>query len=84
MGAKTWGSDVAGPARVAPPHTIEHTIELMLDDDMGAGGRTTDTLQADRESLENMYQDFGGLGLAPPTLVAAYVGDEESRVRRPE
>lgn len=83
MGAKTWGSDLAGPARVSPPHTIEQTREL-LDDDMGAGGRTTDTLQADHESLENMYQDFGGLGLAPPTLVAADVGDEESRVRRPE
>lgn len=83
MGAETWGSDVAGPATVAPLHTIEQVRELLADG-LGAGGRTTDKLQADQESLQKMFQDFGGLGLAPPSLVAADVGDEQSLVRRAE
>ncbi|CAM9997330.1 unnamed protein product [Ectocarpus fasciculatus] len=75
MGARTWGSDVSGPATAS-----EETGALVGGDTGGDAG----VLQADREGLEQMNQDFQALGVVAPTLVAADVGDEESPVWRTE
>ena len=69
MGAQTFGSDVSGPATAADPlHRLDEGDALLQ--------------QAAREDLENLLRDFGALGLAPPRLVEADVGDETSRIRR--
>lgn len=68
MGAETFGSDVSGPATAADPLRPQNE---------------TSQQAAALQGLENLFRDFGALGLAPPTLVAADVGDEESLVRRP-
>ncbi|CAM9695881.1 unnamed protein product, partial [Ectocarpus sp. 13 AM-2016] len=75
MGAKTWGSDVSGPA------TASEDAGALVGGDTDAEGGVR---EADREDLEQIYQDFQALGVAAPTLVGADVGDEESPVRRPE
>lgn len=79
MGAETWGSDVSGPATAAAAPLID-------DSTAGQGGATVDGALPqgdDREDLKDLYRDFKALGLTPPTLVEADVGDEESHVRRP-
>ena len=77
MGARTWGSDVSGPATASK----EAGAGALVGGDTGGDGGV---LQADREGLEQMNQDFQALGVVAPTLVAADVGDEESPVPRPE
>lgn len=91
MGAQTFGSDVSGPATAAAPplrarnEASKQAVALQGEPIAEGHGRRTDCalLQADREDLENLCRDFGALGLAPPMLVEADVGDEKSRVRRP-
>lgn len=88
MGAETFGSDVSGPATAADclhaPDKANQATALQGGREGEHGGGADDALpQANREDLENLFRDFGALGLAPPTLVAADVGDERSRVRRP-
>lgn len=87
MGAKTWGSDVSGPATVAGVASPDEKSSTALGEgrsgDMGRKeSERAQALQADREGLEGIREDFGALGLVPPTLVAADVADEESLVRR--
>lgn len=87
MGAITWGSDVSGPATVVAPAAPDGEASIALgegqhgDMERKESGRWQ-ALQADREGLEGIREDFGALGLVPPTLVAADVADEESLVRR--
>lgn len=92
MGAETFGSDVSGPATAAAPlrpqkgATQQAAAALPGDNTSSEHGGETDgalRLKADREGLEGLVRDFGGLDLAPPTLVAADVGDAQSWVRRP-
>lgn len=95
MGAETWGSDVSGPATAAAHHDPENfypeqkTTEqagapLGDESPAGQGGTVHGALPdaGDREGLRDLYRDFRALGLAPPTLVKADVGAEESCVRR--
>lgn len=89
MGAETFGSDVSGPATVADPlQALDEPNQATAlqgggKGEHGGGSEDGAPLRTEREGLENLFRDFGALGLAPPTLVAADVGDEESRVRRP-
>eukprot|EP00903_Cladosiphon_okamuranus_P011379 g10724.t2 len=88
MGAETFGSDVSGPATAAdrlhaPDHATQATAVRGRQEGEQDGGAADSLPQAGREDLENLLRDFGALGLAPPTLVAADVGDERSRIRRP-
>lgn len=87
MGAKTWGSDVSGPATVAAAASPDEKASAARGEERhGVIGRKESgggqALQADREGLEGICEDFGALGLVPPTLVAADVADEKSLVRR--
>eukprot|EP00752_Nemacystus_decipiens_P005917 g5347.t1 len=88
MGAEIFGSDVSGPATAADPLDrlgVANQGAMRQGGQKGEhrGGAGDALLQTDREDLEKLFRDFGALGLAPPTLLAADVGDETSRVRRP-
>lgn len=91
MGAETFGSDVSGPAAVADPdrplQEAGQQATARQEDKACVHGVGTDDgavlEEADRAGLENLFQDFGALGLAPPTLLAADVGDGKSPVRKP-
>lgn len=97
MGAETWGSDVSGPATAAAAYldpenlflekknTDQTGAPVVNESTAGQGGTVDGALRQadDREDLKDLYRDFKALGLTPPTLVEADVGDEESHVRRP-
>lgn len=98
MGAITWGADVAGPATASGVVAAAAPDERAIAQNEGrhyssveraeSGRRQAlqhvnrERLQADREGLEGICEDFRVLGLAPPALVEADVADEESLVRR--
>ncbi|CAM9113092.1 unnamed protein product [Scytosiphon promiscuus] len=77
MGAKTWGSDVRGPATAA----VWDNADCL---EMGTVRGVTNKipLQPDRKDLGKIYRDYEALGLAPPTLGAADVRDQKSFVRK--
>ncbi|CAM9394937.1 unnamed protein product, partial [Hapterophycus canaliculatus] len=77
MGAKTWGSDVRGPATAASGETLK-----CLGIETAGRGRAEVPLQADRDDLEKIHRDYRELGLVPPTLGAADVRDEKSFIRK--
>lgn len=93
MGAKTWGSDVAGPATAAATLTTypaERGVfpvieEADLEDDAHVDLATDrERVGADQRNLKSIYEDFSALGLTLPKLVKADIADEGSPARAHE